>query len=119
MSRPKGKSNKPAMTKTAVIAKAVVGESKSKIAQDLGISRPTVARILRESEFTTFAAQAKSGVFLLIPKALAALEAALDKGDVAEAKMILRNVGAIAPEELSGQPFGPSGHIEHTIRFAQ
>lgn len=118
MSRPKGKSNKPTVTKTAVIAKAVVGESNSKIAQDLGISRPTVARILKESEFTNFAAQAKSGVFLLIPKALSALEAALDKGDVAEAKMILRNVGAIAPEEIAGQGLLGNGHVEHTIRFA-
>lgn len=97
------KSNKPAVTKTAVIAKAAVGESNTKIAEDLGISRPTVQRILSEAEFDKFAQQARSGVFLLVPKALEALERALDAGNVAEAKMILRNVGAIKAEEADGQ----------------
>lgn len=93
------KSNKPQVTKTAVIVKAAMGESKSQIAEDLNIARDTVRRILSEAEFATLAAQAKSGVFLLVPKALKALEGALDKGDVTEAKMILRSVGALPAQD--------------------
>lgn len=94
-------SNKPQVTKTAVLAKTMAGESKSQIAEDLGITRDTVRRILNESELANLVAEGKSGVYMLIPKAVKALERALDKGDTSEAKIILRSVN-ILPSEGDG-----------------
>jgi hypothetical protein len=98
----KGKSNKPQAVKAAVIAKSVGGKSNSQIAQDLNISRPTVARILDEAELTSLVAEGKTGIYQLIGKSVKALERALDKGDTSEAKMILRSVGVLPNEENAG-----------------
>lgn len=92
-------SNKSPVIKGAVVAKALAGESNTQIANDLGISRPTVYRILNEAEFADLMAQGKSGIFSLIPKSVKALEMALDKGDCSEAKNILRNVGLMQSEQ--------------------
>ena len=43
-------SNKPEPVKAQVIAKSLIGISKSQIAKDLSLSRPTVARIIKEAE---------------------------------------------------------------------
>jgi predicted transcriptional regulator len=93
------------MTKTAVLAKTMAGESKSQIAEDLGITRDTVRRILNESELANLVLEGKTGVYMLIPKAVKALEKALDKGDTGEAKIILRSVN-ILPSEGEGGSAG-------------
>lgn len=89
---------KPPAVKAAVVAKSMAGESKTQIAEDLGITRNTVYSILNEAQLNDLVLQGKSGLYSLIPKSIRALEKALDRGDTAEAKVILRSVN-ILPNE--------------------
>lgn len=60
----------PALVKTAVIAKTALGQPKTKIAEDLGITTPTVRRILDEAEFATLVDEGKSALYESIPEAV-------------------------------------------------
>lgn len=66
----KKKSTKSEAVKGAVIAKHVSGSSNSKISRDLGISRPTVIRILSEAEIDSLVQQGRSGLAELVPDAV-------------------------------------------------
>jgi len=63
-------SRKAQVTKTAVVAKAVLGDPIAKIARDLEMSRDTVRRILNESEFATLVNEGKSSLYECIPEAV-------------------------------------------------
>lgn len=91
-------SNKPPAVQAAVVAKSIAGESKSQIAEDLGIARNTVTQILSDAELNDLVLQGKTGIYRLIPKSVRALEMALDKGDTGEAKIILRSVKILQNE---------------------
>ena len=93
-------SNKSPVTKTAAIAMALTGESNSQIAENLGISRPTVAKILIEADFANLVSQGKADVFRMIPEATAAIRKAIKRGKTTEeAQLVLRSTGVLAPEE--------------------
>jgi predicted transcriptional regulator len=91
-------SKSPAV-QAAVIAKHMIGESKSQIAEDLGMSRVTVNHILSDSEIANMIAEGKSSIVRLIPKSIKAFERAIDKGKTPEAETILRSTGVFAPEQ--------------------
>lgn len=104
-------STKSQVTKTAVLAKAVLGESKSQIAEDLGITRDTVRRILDESELATLVAEGKTGVYQLIGKSIKAFEHALDKHKTAEATVILRATGVLPQENTDNRNFSATVNL--------
>ena len=59
----KRRSNKPAAVQVAVAARRLAGQSKSRIAKDLAISRNTVAVILSEAELSSFIERSKKIIF--------------------------------------------------------
>ena len=91
----KGKSTKPEPVKAAVISRRVLGDSKMKIARDLGITTNTVRRILTESEMIEAVQDGRSRAIGMIPKALDAVEAGLDKKDPRTGLGILHGVGVL------------------------
>lgn len=93
-------SNKPPAVQAAVVVKAIEGESKCQIAQDLGISRNTVTAILEDTELSKLVLEGKTKLHRLIPKSLGSLEYALDKHKTPEAILILRATGVL-PQEVS------------------
>jgi DNA-binding transcriptional regulator LsrR (DeoR family) len=94
-------SSKPAHVKTAVIAKAAIGASKSQIARDLDITRPTVTRILNESEFSNLVEQGKSNLYQMIPEAVDIYGSRVKKNAL-EAKDFLERV-TVLPSRPSEQ----------------
>jgi hypothetical protein len=97
--------NKPAVVQTAVVLKAMNGESKRQIAEDLGLGRDTVTAILEQPELDRLVKDGKIRLHQLIPKSLGSLEYALDKHKTPEAILILRATGVL-PQEVSES--GPS-----------
>jgi predicted transcriptional regulator len=102
-------SKKKQVVKNAVVAKAIAGESKSKIAEDLGITRNTVRRILNETEINQFVGQGKSTLFELIPQA-AEIYAAKVRANPDEAKDFLERVLV-----LPGKQAGNDAHIRFSV----
>jgi predicted transcriptional regulator len=102
---------KPPAVKAAVIAKSIAGESKTQIAEDLGITRNTVYSILDEAQLNELVLQGKSGLYSLIPKSVRALELALDKGDTTEAKIILRSVNVLPQENADNHNFSATVNL--------
>lgn len=88
-------SNKPQSVKSAVIALTLAGESNSQIARELEISRPTVQRILDESEISKIVAEGKSRAISFIPLSLDAVEDSLRKKNPKTAISILQGTGIL------------------------
>jgi hypothetical protein len=99
------KSHKSPSIKAAVVARRVQGESKSKIARDLRISRNTVTGILEGSDIEQFLEAGRDQCARLNPKAVRAVEKTLDKGDGALGLRFLEGVGVLGPES-SRRPAG-------------
>jgi hypothetical protein len=91
-------SNKPQIVKAAVVSKATMGDSISQIARDLEISRPTVMRILSESEFHTLIASGKSRLYEMIPEAVEKYGQKI-KSDPLEAKDFLERVTVLPAKQ--------------------
>lgn len=95
---------KSPIVQAAVIAKHMLGESKAQIADDLGMSRLTVSKILTDAQIATLVNEGKSEVFRMIPEAVAGIRKAIKAGKTTEeAQLVLRSTGVLAPEE-SGAP---------------
>lgn len=98
-----GTSNKPLAVQAVVVAKAMNGDSKRQIAEDLGIHRDTVTGILAQAELDQLVLGGKSGVYQLIPKSVKALERAIEKGKTTdEAQLVLRATGVLPQEQGEG-----------------
>lgn len=102
-------SNKPPAVQAAVIVKAMNGDSKRQIAEDLGMGRNTVTAILDDTELNQVILDAKASFLRLAPKAVAAFDKAITKGQIPEASVVLRVTG-ILPQENS-EHSGPSVNI--------
>lgn len=96
------KSNKAPLLQTAVIAKYSSGESKSSIANDLGMHRNTVASILADSEIQQIVLQGRSRAISLIPRSLDVCEYRLNKNDGNVALSILRGTQVLVNQQLAG-----------------
>jgi transposase len=91
---------KPPAVQAAVIAKAMNGDSKRQIAEDLGLGRNTVTSILSDAELNQLVLEGKSAIYRLIPKSVQALDRAIDKGKTTdEAQLVLRNTGVLKSEQ--------------------
>lgn len=89
------RSSKPPAVKAAVLIKRSQGVTKSQIARDLEITRPTVNAIIEESDLDR---QLSSGVLLcstLIPKAIGVVDQRLEKGSEAAAFRLLEGIGVL------------------------
>jgi len=84
------KSTKPPEIQTAVIAKALTGQSKSNIAKDLDITRGTVAAILNQTDIEHQVQLGRSRAISLIPRSLDVVENRLDRNDGSVAISLLR-----------------------------
>jgi predicted transcriptional regulator len=97
-------SNKPPIVQAAVIAKHMLGESKTQIAEDLGMSRVTINGILNETELNDIVMRGKADVYRMIPEAISGIRKAIKRGKTTEeAQLVLRSTGVLAPEQ-SGAP---------------
>lgn len=90
------RAEKPQVVKTQVIAKHLNGESKSQIARDLDLSRPTVRNILEESEVSSIVEAGRSDCVGLVPDAVSGLKHGIvDKRDWRASATLLRGVGVL------------------------
>lgn len=95
---------KPPIVQAAVIAKHMLGESKTQIAEDLGMGRNTVTAILGDAELNQIVAQGKADIYRMIPEAVAGIRKAIKRGKTTEeAQLVLRSTGVLVPEQ-SGAP---------------
>ena len=91
---------KPPIVQAAVIAKHILGESKTQIAEDLGMGRNTVTAILADTELNRLVSEGKSDIYRMIPEAVAGIRKAIKKGKTTEeAQLVLRSTGVLAPEQ--------------------
>ena len=86
------------LVKSAVIAKYLLGESKSKIARELGISRPTVRNIILKSDIANldFVAEVKEAAKELSPEALEVVTGHLRNKSLKAALAILSGTGVFS-----------------------
>lgn len=97
-----GSSIKPPAVQALVIAKSLNGDSKRQIAEDLGIARDTVTKILSSAEIDQYVNEGKSELIRLIPDSVTALKKAIHAGKTTEeAQLVLRSTGVLAPEQNS------------------
>jgi len=96
-----GKSGKPRRSIKApafvgtVLAKRAMGQNYSQIARDTGSSRNTVKAIVAECEFDQQIAEGRRSCVALIPKAVAAVDTQLSKGDGTLGRQLLNDTGVI------------------------
>ena len=96
------RSSKPPSVKAAVIAKRTLGDSKSQIANDLELSRPTVDRILEECNYNQLIESGSIRVHKMIPNSCEQLEIALEKHNdkgISVALEVLKGCGVLRPTE--------------------
>lgn len=91
------RSNKPQAVKDAVLVKAGMGMTKTQIAKDLGITRPTVNVILSQSEVTQHINEIRSDFVLGgdLWKARRVMRTRLNKGSESAAVAMLRGFNVL------------------------
>lgn len=104
-------SHKPAIVKTAVLAKHLNGVSITQIANDLDITRPTVNRILNESEIDTLIKQAQ-GVLVSESPAMAQTVVNKAKKNAHFGLGILRSLGVINAEPKANDNNGNTNALQ-------
>ena len=96
--------NKSPVVQAAVLAKAMVGESKRQIAEDLGLGRNTVTGILGDTELNQLVLSGKTSIYRMIPEAVEGIRKAIKRGKTTEeAQLVLRSTGVLEPEQ-TGAP---------------
>ncbi len=95
------RSVKPTVVKTEVISRHLQGDNNSLIARELDISRPTVQRILAESEIDTIVREGRSRAIMLIPRSLDVVENRLEKNDGSIAISLLRGTNVLMNQALT------------------
>ena len=91
---------KSPVVQAAVIAKHMLGDSKSQIAEDLGMGRNTVTAILGDAELNRIVAQGKADIYRMIPEAVNGIRKAIKRGKTTEeAQLVLRSTGVLEPEQ--------------------
>jgi hypothetical protein len=93
------KSIKPPNVQAAILAKYSMGESKTKIAKDLQISRTTVWELLKADETERIVLEGRSRAIGYIHKSLDVIENRLNKNDGSVAISLLRGT-----QVLNNQP---------------
>lgn len=93
--RRKPRSNKPPAVTSAVLAHRTAGRSKSAISRDLGISRPTVTRILEDSDIDKVLADSRLQCLPVIPHAIKSMDAQIEAGDGDLAHRFLKDFGVL------------------------
>lgn len=78
-----------------VLLRSVVGMRTTEIAKELRIGVETVRSDLKEARRSNLIVAARDQIMLLVPKAIATLEAHLDNGDKDVALLVLEGLGVI------------------------
>jgi hypothetical protein len=87
-----------------VLAKRALGENYSQIARETHSSRNTVKQIIAESDFDQQFAEGRRSCMGLIPKAVAAMDTQLSKGDGTLGRQFLNDVGVIGERFVQSKP---------------
>ena len=95
------KSSKAPIVKTQVLTRHLEGASNTLIAEELEISRPTVQRILAESEIDTIVKQGRSRAISLIPRSLDVLDYRLERNDGTVAIQLLKGTNVLMNQALT------------------
>ena len=85
----------------AVIAKFAAGQSKTSIANDLGVHRNVIANVLNEGEIQQYIDYGRNRAVSLIPRSLDVAEKRLDKCDGSMAIAILRGTKVLQNESVT------------------
>lgn len=82
-----------------IISKRLSGETTGEIAAEMGVCRATVSRALNSNEARALVSEAENGMRLLLSKAVATIEEALDGGDINSALkaalVVLKSAGVL------------------------
>ena len=109
---------KPPALKAEVIVRRVNSQSKSKIAHDLGITRPTVTRILEESNIEQYLVSGQLQCARLIPKAVNVVSDRLDKGSENAAFKLLEGIGVLGGTQPSrGNQMPADIHLQQALQI--
>jgi hypothetical protein len=93
------KSRKAPIVQQAVIAKSLIGTTKSQIARDLNISRGTVDGILSNAEIEQHVLNGRSDCVRMIPRSVRVIDQRLQKGSETAALAILRGTQVLTNQQ--------------------
>jgi len=93
------RSIKPEVTKAAVITRAVLGQTKTQIANDLKMSRDTVRAILSEADFSQILADTKADTYELLPEGVKHIKHELVTRKPGAGFRLLEGVGILNPRK--------------------
>lgn len=115
------RSRKPARIQQAILAKATIGESKAKIAEDLGIAKQTVYNFLSQPEISQHVSELRSDMVLNgdLVKSAKVLRRKLNKGSESAATTILKGFNVLQSNpkvEINIANFGAQNYAQ---RMAQ
>ena len=86
---------------TVVLTKHLAGENNTKIANDLGVGRQTISRVLNDEQMTQYVEYGRSKAISLIPKSLKVAEYKLNRNDGTMALGILRGTRVLQNEQVT------------------
>lgn len=99
-----------------VLAKRVTGDSKAKIARDLGMAVNTVTSIIELTDFEREIEAGRISCVKLIGKGAQAIEKAFDKGDGALAVRMFEGLGILGNSTKTGnKAMGADLHLQQAI----
>lgn len=88
----------PPSVKTEVVARRVQHQRITTIANEVGITRPTVYKILKESNIDELLESGRLGIARLIPKAIDVVDQRLTKGSESAAFGVLNGIGVLGKD---------------------
>lgn len=93
----------PPSVKTEIVARRVNKQQITTIAREMEISRPTVYKVLDETNIDAMLESGRLGIARLIPKAIDVVDARLGKGSESAAFGVLNGIGVIGKDSFQSK----------------
>lgn len=103
----------PPSVKTEIVARRVQKQQITTIAREMQISRPTVYKVLDETNIDAMLESGRLGIAKLIPKAIDVVDKRLDKGSESAAFGVLNGIGVIGKDAVQGK----SAHLQADVHL--